>query len=673
MPRASWPVHLFAVLLYAAVAVAFSWPLTRQLSSALPGPITGDTGVYVWNLWLFRHELVELGSQPFFTWSILSLTTPVDLSLHNYTVFADLLALPLLPWLGVVATFNIIRLGMRVLTAYAVFLLVRRLIGRSAEAWLAGLLFAWSPVLVTRGMAHSSLVMAAPLPVFLLAFLRLLNTRQKRWAVAVGVTTAWAALSDPYYAVYCVLLAGCLIGARLVSFTPRSEADLIGRRSVFVGYLQSPMLAVLDFGILTTAAVATAIAVTGGGQFTMLGITIGARSLYTPVLVLTMLTVVRLFFVVWPRIHLHMARPSLQDAGLGAIAAASCAIPLTPLLFALARRLGEQESFRERVWWRSSPPGVDLLSLVIPNPNHPLAASSWQDWLTRQSGAYVENVASLTFVALFVLVLACLRFAFRPPRIWIATTLVFGALALGPFVTVSGLNTYVPGPWAVLRYVPFIGNARTPARFSIVLMLGVAILFALALAHIGSHARVRRRLVLAMVGAALLFELLPAPRVLYSATVPEIYDVIANDPRDVVVLELPVGIRDGRMSLGDFNAEAQFYQTFHHKRLVGGYLSRVPGYKIKRHRRWVMLRALMALSEGREIPSPRAAILRARGTSFVERLKIGYVVIESSRASPALREFAIEAFGLQKIGASGTRELYRPRGSEMLSAEISVQ
>ena len=62
---------------------------------------------------------------------------------------------------------------------------------------------------------------------------------------------------------------------------------------------------------------------------------------------------------------------------------------------------------------------------------------------------------------------------------------VFGLLALGPFIHVAGINTYVPGPWALLRYVPLVGLVHTPARFSIVLMLAVAVVVADALGGIG--------------------------------------------------------------------------------------------------------------------------------------------------------------------------------------------
>src|SRR5687767_4250378 len=163
-----WLPHARAILLYTVVTVAFTWPLPAQLSTHLTGPLDSDTAVYVWNQWVFRHELVENRSLPYFTGKIFSLTPRANLSLHNYTTFANLLALPLMPWLGVVATFNVVFLLLTVLTAYAMFLLARDLTRHSeAEAWLAGLVFAWCPVLVTRGGGHFSLVAAAPLPIFL--------------------------------------------------------------------------------------------------------------------------------------------------------------------------------------------------------------------------------------------------------------------------------------------------------------------------------------------------------------------------------------------------------------------------------------------------------------------------------------------------------------------------
>jgi len=99
------------------------------MSTHLTGVPGGDTGVYVWNQWVFRHEVLQEGHLPYFTDRIFALSEPTNLSLHNYTAFQNLLALPLIGILGVVATFNVIYLLMTVLTAYATFLLARHVTG----------------------------------------------------------------------------------------------------------------------------------------------------------------------------------------------------------------------------------------------------------------------------------------------------------------------------------------------------------------------------------------------------------------------------------------------------------------------------------------------------------------------------------------------------------------
>src|SRR5688500_10378152 len=165
--------HVAALAAYCLLAVAFTWPLAANLSTHLTGPIDGDTGVYVWNQWVFKHELIDEQSNPYFTGQILATTSPENLTLHNYTTLANVLALPLLEPLGVVATFNVVYLLMVVLSAYSMFLLARAVTGGAAPAaWLAGALFAWAPTMVARSMGHFSLASAPALPLFVLLLIR---------------------------------------------------------------------------------------------------------------------------------------------------------------------------------------------------------------------------------------------------------------------------------------------------------------------------------------------------------------------------------------------------------------------------------------------------------------------------------------------------------------------
>jgi hypothetical protein len=222
------------------------------------------------------------------------------------------------------------------------------------------------------------------------------------------------------------------------------------------------------------------------------------------------------------------------------------------------------------------------------------------------------------------------------------------------------MNTHVPGPWAFLRYVPIVGLARTPGRFSVVLMLVVAILFAAALSWLVQRWPERRRSLILATTGLLFFELLPAPRPLYSAAIPRIYQYIADAPDDIRVLELPSGVRDGTKSVGNFSARTQFFQTAHGKRLIGGYLSRVSHRRVADVRRDPMVDALIWLSEGRAIDASRQRSLIEAGPSFIQRANVGFVVIDSGRTPDALRDFAVQAFALQLVDRDDVFELYAP-------------
>ena len=650
--------HLVVLLGYLATALVFAWPLPLHLSTDLTGPPGGDTGVYVWNQWVFGHEILVHRRLPYFTDSIFSLSRDANLSLHNYTVFQDLLALPLAPVIGVVATFNVVFLLMSVLTAYSTFLLARHVTGRWAEAWLAGLLFAWSPLLVTRGMGHFSLVAAAPLAIFLLVLLKADGHERFRDAALLGAVMAWAASTDVYYAVYCLLIGAVFLAARVFAIHSSPQSG----RAAAVRWATDVLL-------LCVAALVATIALTGGWTTTILGHTISARSLYTPMLVLTALTVLR---VAW---HLRASRKPTTDVDVWHLARLTVAaglvamVLLSPVLYAVGLRIVAGNFKPTQIFWRSSPDGVDLLALVLPNPNHPLAPAWIADWLMSSEAGYLESVVSIPLIVMLV-VFAAWRTGWRASRWWAALGVAFGTLALGPFIHVAGVNTYVPGPWAVLRYLPVVGLARTPARFSVVMMLAVAVLFATALEWIGRRYPRQRRFALGVVGVALVAELLPAPLTLYSAAAPSFYQQVAAAAGDVRVLELPTGVRDGTSSVGNFSALSQFFQTMHGKRLIGGYLSRVGTDRVSALRRNDMVDGLIALSEGGTLPESREAMLIASGPSFVRDANLGFVIVDRVRASPALVDFAVRALRLEQVEAEGQFVLYRPNrqaGDDLLA------
>lgn len=649
-----WQRNVLALAGYVLVAAAFSWPLPLHLHTHLPGSPDGDTGVYVWNLWVFQHELIDHRTMPYFTGEIFGATGRANLSLHNYTAFANLLALPLVRWVGVVGTFNVVYLTLTVLAAYAMFLLARRLAdGDTTVAWLAGVLFAWSPVLVTRGMGHFSLVAAAPLPVFVLLLMHVHERRSLREAIALGVTVAWATACDVYYGVFCIMTAAAYLAATSLNVI-RSRPTLPPTPT------QSVFTRGLDLLMMCVAGLVVTLLVSQGWQFTLMGRLVQIRTLYTPMLALMLLVSLRLLLHYRPTLRpvsSEQVGANLRVLGSAAVVAT---ILMSPLLYAVTVRILDGRVVNPPVFWRSSPRGVDVVAMVTPNPNHPMAPAALREWLSQLTrDGYLENVASVPLTALLVIILAW-RVGWRATAPGAAIALGFGLLALGPFVRVAGLETYVPGPWAFLRYLPIVGFARSPSRFFVFAMVGVAALFAAALHALLTARPGSRRPLLAGIAVALMAELLPAPRTLFSAEIPSIYGIVASDPReDVRVLELPFGIRDGTMAVGNFTSRTQFYQTGHGKPIIGGYLSRVSQRRVRDNQRDPVLGALIRLSEGTPLSPRQADDLRVQWPAFAQRTSIGYVVLDVARAPEELRSIAA-TLGLDKIAEHGPLILYRP-------------
>jgi hypothetical protein len=333
------------------------------------------------------------------------------------------------------------------------------------------------------------------------------------------------------------------------------------------------------------------------------------------------------------------------------------AVLASPLLYAAAVRLLQGEFDTPTIFWRSSPSGIDLLALVLPNPNHPLAPDALAQWLTKLPQAYIENVASIPYVALIVMLLAW-RAGWRPSRWWLGLSAAFGLMALGPFIHVAGVNTYIPGPWAFLRYVPVVGLVHTPARFAILFTLCLAILFGEALRALCTQHPHRRRALLAVVGVALAVELLPAPVTLYSAQIPPLYRHIAAAPPATVLLELPTGVADGVSNFGGFSARTEFNQTAHGKTVMGGFLSRIPRRRVEEAMADPVFRALALLSEKRPLTGEDESALRQQGAAFIRMNRIGFVVVDRTRASAELEALAVEAFHLRLIETNDSFVLY---------------
>jgi hypothetical protein len=597
---------------------------------------------------MLRHANV-----PFSTDHVFAYTGGADFALHNYTAVAGVLGVPLIGLLGVVGAFNAIMILFVALAGAATFVLARRVGLVPWAAWVGGAMFAASPVLSARETAHMSLVLAAPLPLFLWSLIRTIETRRTRDAALTGAMVALATYSDAYYGVYCALMGAFIAGWRFTSWTRGVRTRTVARAARAIDLLLALAGTLIAWRLFN-----------GPADVVIAGVSIKLQTLYNPMLLFVLLAGTRTLLAWRPRVRIvdpDIALPRMWR--LGAIAVFTCALFMLPVLVGVALRALNDRLPMTETFWRSSPRGVDLLAYFVPNPNSPWFGDTTRPWLLPpRADAFPEFVASFSLVAFALIAVAAWRGAL--PRMWVVFTACFALLSLGPFVHIGGVNTYVIGPWALLRYVPIAGMARSPSRFAIVAALGLSLLFAFAVQDLWRRRSRAAGAWGALLALALVVELMPWPRTLHSAAVPRIYDLIAtsaahpDDPGRL--LELPTGLRDGTSSVGNFNPASPFFQTKHRRPVIGGYLSRVSAWRKQRNATDPMMFALTTASEGRALPPAALDAAHAWRETFLRRSCVRYVILDRDRAPAGLREAAVAALRLASVHAEDGYELLTP-------------
>ncbi len=246
---------------------------------------------------------------------------------------------------------------------------------------------------------------------------------------------------------------------------------------------------------------------------------------------------------------------------------------------------------------------ADLLAFILPSELHPL----WGAWAKTIAANFTTTTSERAIFAGFT-VLALAFWAvirgWREPivKFWTLSTGFFFALALGPYLHIGGQvvtlgGWAVPLPYLLFYYtIPFIRLTRSLSRYDLMVMMGLGVLTALALARITNYKlqittkkisplstqspnpsdgqpnlqpstfNLQPRLWLPLLVALLIcFEFLPAPYPVSLIDTPPFYQQLAAEPGDFTIAELPMNWD---------RPTPMLYQTVHGKRLLTAYTSR---------------------------------------------------------------------------------------------------
>ncbi len=632
--------HLGPLALFAALAVAWTWPLVLHLGDAVPGH-PGDNYSYLWNLWWMRHVLATPGLAYFHT-SYLFYPFGTTIADHPHTALPALVAATLLRRASIVTAQNLLLIAYVFTNMAAMYALVWDITRHRRGPILGGVIFGLSPYLASHLLGHFDLIAAFVLPLFALCARRAIATRSSGWAIAAGIVLVATAYTAYYYVVYLLFFLAVYAWMSL-EWTPirwsrrqLSQADrAIPAQFIALGFL--------------LAALALWIIVTGGGTVTLGRHTVTA---HTPQNALTgvWVCVIVAALCVWRPARMRDRLPAdrlrcvvTSVAWIGAV----FVIGAAPLLWQAALLMTRGEYVTPAYQWRSAPRGVDLLALLIGPPFHPLTPGVERAYAALELDR-VEAVGWLGIVPLALLVasLAARTRVSGELRRWRAVAVVFAIWALGPTLTVAGFDTGLKLPATLLRYLPFVANARMPGRAIVVCFMALAVLIGM---HIGSATgRLRSPALQWLLIALLVFEYW-APIRLTPLDRPAVYEALARAAPGAVC-EVPFGVGDGlSRGVGSQDRRVLYYATLHEHPLAGGYIGRMPVDAAARYAQTAVAAPLLRLSAG-------------EGTAYLPdgEAPCRYLVVNRAASSAALRAY-VATLQADRMASDDARDLYRLR------------
>jgi hypothetical protein len=335
---------------------------------------------------------------------------------------------------------------------------------------------------------------------------------------------------------------------------------------------------------------------------------------------------------------------------------------LSPLVFAAARDLAS--------WTYPPYPGsdlyvADLLGYVVPGPNQTLLGET----LGRTLGP--NPTEAVVFAGYIALALAAVGPFLRGARhrlgFWAVAGCVFFLLSLGDNLVVGGTAVWGPMPFAWLRRLPFLAQMRAPARFSVVVLLCLSL--AAGVAWSKAMGLVRRRplrMVLTLAITALsLAETVPRRVPTFRAGVAPMYHSIAAEPGDSALIEIP--------GIDQAAGRIMYDQIVHGKRILIGFVARVPVEKTSYFYGLPLIRPLVELRKGRLVFSRDLVSAEAASACSAARfLDLGHIVVERSLEARGVLAFVEAVLPVERAYEDPVRIAFRVRREALPPSPWSI-
>ncbi len=177
--------YVKVIAAYLVISLVMYWTVTLNITTSVINGF-GDVHQSLFNLWWVPYSLFTLHQSPYFT-SLLYYPIGANLATQTLSPIAALLIAPiydLSPALG----YNVLFFAGFALSGLFMFMLAKYLTKNNYAAFIAGLIFAFSPVHTAQAVAHLDWTMIEFIPAFILFYIMALREKKLKYAVLAALS-----------------------------------------------------------------------------------------------------------------------------------------------------------------------------------------------------------------------------------------------------------------------------------------------------------------------------------------------------------------------------------------------------------------------------------------------------------------------------------------------------
>jgi hypothetical protein len=172
--------YLLVMLAYLLLSFILFYPLLLNITTTAPGS-GSDTFQSMWELWWVPYSLFTLHTTPYLT-NYVFYPLGANLATQTFSPIAGIFSMIFQP-AGMAFALNIIFLIGFMLSGLFAYLLAYHFTKNTAASFIAGFIFAFSPIHTIHAFGHLQFINIEFIPLFMLFFLKMLEEKKHKYAI----------------------------------------------------------------------------------------------------------------------------------------------------------------------------------------------------------------------------------------------------------------------------------------------------------------------------------------------------------------------------------------------------------------------------------------------------------------------------------------------------------